>query len=32
MHRVLPRQRTVLGRVMRDIGRKLETLEASTRQ
>ena len=32
MRRVLRRQRTVLGRMIRDIGRKLGTLEATTGQ
>ncbi len=32
MRRVLRRQRTVLGRVIRDIGRKLETVDVSVQQ
>jgi IS5 family transposase len=32
MRRVLKRQRTLLGRVIRDIGRQLEALEASARE
>lgn len=32
MRRVLRRQRTLLGRVIRDIGRQLDTLDATARE